>query len=101
MLPKIFHFRSRKSERNKEDFKSKCLDLLQTPILLPLFISTSLMFFQQWSGVNAIIFYTVTIFKAAGSEAIDENLATIVVGIVQFFATFGGCAFSSFGFKLL
>jgi facilitated trehalose transporter len=61
--------------------------LLKRPVLAPLFISMSLMFFQQWCGVNAVIFYTVTIFSEAGSS-IEKNLATIVVGIVQFFATF-------------
>jgi facilitated trehalose transporter len=47
----------------------------------------SLMFFQQWCGVNAIIFYTVSIFQQAGS-GIEKNLATVIVGIVQFLATF-------------
>ena len=46
------------------------------------------MFFQQWSGVNAVIFYTVSIFDAADS-AIEKNLATVIVGITQFLATFG------------
>lgn len=45
------------------------------------------MFFQQLSGINAVIFYTVSIFKDAGST-IDENLCTIIVGIVNFIATF-------------
>ena len=74
---------------NDEDKTPFLSPLLQRPVLLPMFISTSLMFFQQWSGVNAIIFYTVSIFKATDSDTIGENLATIVVGIVQFFATFG------------
>ena len=63
--------------------------LLERPVMLPLFISTSLMFFQQWSGVNVVIYYTVYIFNEAESDIIDENLATIVVGITQFLATFG------------
>lgn len=50
-------------------------------------ISLGLMFFQQMSGINAVIFYTVSIFKDAGST-IDENLSTIIVGIVNFGATF-------------
>jgi hypothetical protein len=65
--------------------------LFSRPILIPFFISTGLMFFQQWSGVNAIIFYTVMIFDEAskgGEQVIDENLATIVIGIIQFLATF-------------
>ncbi|XP_050524306.1 facilitated trehalose transporter Tret1-like isoform X2 [Daktulosphaira vitifoliae] len=53
----------------------------------PLLISMGLMLFQQFSGINAVIFYTVKIFKEAGSS-IDENLCTIIVGIVNFIATF-------------
>lgn len=57
------------------------------PVIFPLFISLGLMFFQQWSGINAIIFKTVEIFEATASD-IDQNLATIIVGIIQFTATF-------------
>ena len=54
----------------------------------PLMISMGLMFFQQLSGVNAIIFYTVKIFeKSQGS--IDSNLSSIIVGLANFFATLG------------
>ncbi|VVC32843.1 Hypothetical protein CINCED_3A000285 [Cinara cedri] len=53
----------------------------------PLLISMGLMLFQQLSGINAVIFYTVKIFKEAGST-IDENLCTIIVGVVNFISTF-------------
>ncbi|XP_058125935.1 facilitated trehalose transporter Tret1 [Anopheles ziemanni] len=63
------------------------LDLLKKANLKPLSISLGLMFFQQMSGINAVIFYTVTIFKAAES-GLDEKISTIIVGIVNFIATF-------------
>ncbi|XP_067642413.1 facilitated trehalose transporter Tret1-2 homolog isoform X2 [Eurosta solidaginis] len=50
-------------------------------------ISLGLMFFQQLCGINAVIFYSAQIFKDA-QTGIDENLSTIVVGIMQFIATF-------------
>lgn len=53
----------------------------------PLMISLGLMFFQQFGGINAVIFYTVQIFKDAGSS-IDENLCTIIVGVVNLLASF-------------
>ncbi|KAL7028219.1 hypothetical protein ACKWTF_005760 [Chironomus riparius] len=50
-------------------------------------IACGLMFFQQLSGINAVIFYTTTIFKDAKIE-IKPELATIIVGVIQVLATF-------------
>ncbi|KAG8226601.1 hypothetical protein J437_LFUL007293 [Ladona fulva] len=52
-----------------------------------LVISLGLMFFQQLSGINAVIFYSEPIFKEAGS-GIDPSISSIIVGVVQFVATF-------------
>ncbi|XP_015120401.1 facilitated trehalose transporter Tret1 [Diachasma alloeum] len=52
-----------------------------------LIIAFGLMFFQQLSGVNAIIFYSGSIFEAAGST-MDSNISTIVVGVMQVIAVF-------------
>lgn len=62
-------------------------DLFSLHYLRALAISLTLMFFQQLSGINAVIFYSVSIFKIAGSS-IDGNLCSIVVGLVNFGATF-------------
>lgn len=40
------------------------------------------MLYQQWNGNNAVIFYTVQIFQAAGSS-LNPNIATIIVGGIQ------------------
>lgn len=52
-----------------------------------LIISLGLMFFQQVSGINAVIFYTNDIFAAADT-GIQATLATIIVGVMQVIATF-------------
>ena len=56
--------------------------LLQGRVLKPLGISMGIMFFQQATGVNAIIFHTVSIFHMAGSK-LDGRYCTIIVGFVQ------------------
>lgn len=50
-------------------------------------IAFGLMLFQQMSGVNAIIFYSSSIFTNAGST-IPSDVASIIVGLVQVIAVF-------------
>lgn len=55
---------------------------IRQPLLLCIF----LMLNQQLSGVNAVIFYTVSIFKSS-RITLDANEATIIVGAVLLLAT--------------
>ncbi|PFH53022.1 hypothetical protein AMATHDRAFT_79415 [Amanita thiersii Skay4041] len=49
---------------------------------------TLTMFFQQWTGVNAILYYAPSIFSKLGLQGNATSLlATGVVGIVMFLAT--------------
>jgi sugar porter (SP) family MFS transporter len=46
------------------------------------------MFFQQWSGINAVLYYAPSIFKQLGqTDNTTSLLATGVVGIVMLIAT--------------
>ncbi|ETN66996.1 sugar transporter [Anopheles darlingi] len=56
--------------------------LLRREILIPLGIGLTLLSIQQLSGIDAVIFFTVEIFRSAGT-AMDSHLATIIVGTVQ------------------
>ncbi|XP_016973711.1 facilitated trehalose transporter Tret1-2 homolog [Drosophila rhopaloa] len=47
-----------------------------------LFLSIGLMIFQQFTGINAIIFYTTFIFTSAGSS-LEPRFSTIIVGVVM------------------
>lgn len=62
-------------------------DMFSRKYMKSILISLGLMAFQQLSGINAVIFYTVQIFQMSGSS-VDENLSTIIVGIVNFASTF-------------
>lgn len=50
-----------------------------------------LMFFQQFSGINAVIFFVVDIFEMAGSS-LDPSDCSIIVGVVQVLMTFAAAA---------
>lgn len=60
MIEKI-HQESMEIERNSS--QSMFSELTKRGNLKPLLISLGLMLFQQMSGINAVIFYTVQIFK--------------------------------------
>ncbi|KAI2622308.1 general substrate transporter [Hypoxylon sp. NC1633] len=51
-------------------------------------VATVTMFFQQWTGINAVLYYAPSIFKQLGmSDNTTSLLATGVVGIVMFIFT--------------
>jgi sugar porter (SP) family MFS transporter len=51
-------------------------------------VATVTMFFQQWTGINAVLYYAPSIFKQLGlSDNTTGLLATGVVGIVMFLFT--------------
>jgi len=71
------------------------------PVLHPLILSMFLMFFQDFSGVNAIIFNGEEIFIQAGVE--NASVVTAVtIGLVQFIGTLIGAFLTDiFGRKFL
>ena len=63
---------------------------VQSPIIAkPLIISIGLMIFQQFSGINAVLFNAAHIFALAGFS--NGKLITIAVGLVQFVGTALAC----------
>lgn len=51
-------------------------------------LATVTMFFQQWTGINAVLYYAPQIFKGLGlSGNTTSLLATGVVGIAMWLAT--------------
>lgn len=74
-------------EKSKERPVSIYSALTRKATIRGLWISLGLMFFQQLSGINAVIFYTSNIFNDA-KTGIDGEYATIIVGVMQVIATF-------------
>jgi SP family arabinose:H+ symporter-like MFS transporter len=59
---------------------------LRYPILLAILIA----FFNQLSGVNAILYYSKRIFESAGMESKAALLSSVGIGIVNLISTFVG-----------
>jgi len=58
------------------------------PMFKRVIVATVTMFFQQWTGINAILYYAPKIFGGLGlSSNAVSLLATGVVGVVNFLAT--------------
>lgn len=57
--------------------------------LCPFLLALGLMFFQQFSGINAVMFYATDIFSDSGSS-IEPKYATIIIGVAQVIATIVG-----------
>lgn len=71
------------NQSNMKKYKSfELRAFCRRTVLIPLSIGLFLLMIQQLSGIDSVIFFTVEIFKSAGSS-INSHLATIIVGLVQ------------------
>ncbi|XP_015912675.1 facilitated trehalose transporter Tret1 [Parasteatoda tepidariorum] len=61
-------------------------EIKKPEFIIPALLSFSLVFFQQTTGSNAVLFYTVEIFNATQSS-IDPNEGTVIVDAVLVVAT--------------
>jgi sugar porter (SP) family MFS transporter len=69
---------------------------------LPLFLAITIGAFNQLSGINAILFYQGTIFKAAGFNQITGDLQAIAIGATNLIFTLVGMSLiDRFGRKSL
>jgi MFS transporter, SP family, arabinose:H+ symporter len=64
------------------------LSLQSKAIRLPLFIGIMLAVFQQFSGINAIIYYGPRIFESAGMNVDDALIFQTIIGVINLVFTF-------------
>ena len=70
-------------------FAHKVSLLKKRAVFIPFVLSLFLMFFQQFSGINVVIFYAGNVMQEAGFSADQASLySDIGIGIVQVIATF-------------
>ncbi|MFT3936598.1 MAG: sugar porter family MFS transporter [Chitinophagaceae bacterium] len=68
--------------------RESSVSLFSAAVRLPLLIGVLLAVFQQFSGINAIIYYGPSIFKAAGIDSSNALLLQVVIGAVNLLSTF-------------
>jgi sugar porter (SP) family MFS transporter len=57
---------------------------------LPIFLAVSIGLFNQLAGINAILYYSNYIFASAGFSQLSSSLQTVLVGLMNLFATLLG-----------
>lgn len=67
----------------KSGVKESKRSVFSKPIRFPLFIGITLAVFQQFCGINAIIYYGPKIFTAAGLDGADALQAQVILGVVN------------------
>jgi len=64
--------------------KGKAMDVFKPWLRIPLIITVGIFFFQQFSGVNTIIYYSPIIFKMSGIVSNSGSIVpAIVIGVVN------------------
>jgi sugar porter (SP) family MFS transporter len=61
--------------------------LFSSKYRLPIFLAVSIAFFNQFSGINAILYYLNDIFSAAGFSRFSGGLQTVFVGFTNLLFT--------------
>lgn len=81
----------RKMQTDVEEYKKKIpkwKDLLNPKFRKPIFIAIGIMFFQQFIGINTVIYYSPKIFFMAGFDSsISAIWASVGVGVVNLLST--------------
>ena len=78
------------NSEQKLTFSETLREFKTKPVYHPLILTLFLMFFQQFCGINAIIFNAEDTFKGVASSIDPGLLSSLAVGLTQVLATFVG-----------
>ena len=74
--------------RRRYSIMEQLMEFRHRAVFIPFLLALMLMFFQQFSGINAVIFYASDIFKQAGIPSANVNLVSALsIGVVQVLST--------------
>jgi len=76
-----------------EQKRGNFLELFQKRFRKPLIAALGLMIIQQFCGINAIIYYSTSIFSASGAGMADAFISTVIVGFVNMIFTIVAISF--------
>ncbi|KAM3393777.1 sugar transport protein 8 [Capsicum galapagoense] len=74
------------NEQSKQ-VKHSVKSVFKPPSIPPLVISVLLQVFQQFTGINAIMFYAPVLFQTMGFKASSSLLSAVVTGIINVVST--------------
>lgn len=80
----LIHVSGRKQEQvERSNLQRPSISaFMRKPVLKTLAVAYGLMFAQQFSGINAIIFYGLTILESTG-VGMESQLELVIFGVVQ------------------
>lgn len=82
--------------------KTTSVSLLHPSVRIPLIIGIVLAVLQQFSGINAIIYYGPNIFQSAGLDSSNALMFQVIIGSVNFLSTIIAIAYADkYGRKFL
>ncbi len=89
-------------ERAKKRSEKASVSLFHPSLRIPLIIGIVIAVLQQFSGINAIIYYGPTIFQSAGINTSHALLFQVIIGSVNFLATIIAISYvDKYGRKIL
>lgn len=89
-------------EEAKKRHAGRSVSLLHPAVRIPLVIGIVLAILQQFSGINAIIYYGPSIFQSAGIDSSNALLFQVIIGSVNLVFTIIAIAYADkYGRKLL